>query len=112
MSSLSKLNTHSTYINDSDSDISTFINLETNSFPSFLMKKDIAMTSMEHLEEDSILPPYLEPEDHSPTYQKFNSNVFILSTRSQSGMKVNDDLIHSTLQYFPVVVSDNENNQI
>jgi hypothetical protein len=112
MSSLSKLNTHSTYNNDSDSDLSTFITSETNSFPSFLIKKDLAMTSMEYLEEDSIIPPYLDVEDLSPMYQRFNSNVVILSTRNQSGMKINADLINTTLQHFPVVIENKENNQI
>ena len=76
------------------------------------MKKDIAMTSMEYLEEDSILPAYLEYEEHSPTYQKFNTNVLIISTRNQSGLKVNDTLIHNALQCFPTVISDKENNQL
>lgn len=112
MSTLSKLNLNSINISDSDSEMSTFISSDTYSFPSFLIEKDLAMTSMEYLEEDSILPPYIETEDSSPsspTYRRFNSNVFLVSNRSQSGLEINDSLINNALQYIPMIIPNKDN---
>lgn len=108
MSSGLKFNTNSLDFSDCDSELSTFIMSDRKTFPSFLIEKDIAMSPIEFLEEDSLLESSCDHEDDSPNYHRINTNVVLISSRSQDGIVIDDALINGSLNVFPTIINENK----
>ena len=106
MSSDLKFNNNSLDFSDCDSELSTFIISDRKSFPSFLTDKDIAMSPIEFIEEDSLLESSCE--DDSPNYHRINTNVFLISSRSQDGIVIDDALINDSLNFFPTIINEHK----
>ena len=91
---------------DSEDDITLSFNKHIN-LHSFLNDKDLAMTSME-LNDDiyETLSIANTESDYSPRCERFNNNVYIISSRSKDGTQPSDTFINEVMS-FPLIVTAN-----
>jgi hypothetical protein len=88
-----------------EDDITLSFNKHLN-LNSFLNDKDIAMTSME-LDDDIYETSSISSFDcDSPRCERFNNNVYIISSRSKDGTQPSDTFINEAMS-FPLIVNAN-----
>ena len=74
---------------------------------SFLNDKNLAMTSMD-LDDDIYETSSISSYDYadSPRCERFNNNVYIISSRSKDGTQPSDTFINEAMS-FPLIVNAN-----
>jgi hypothetical protein len=74
---------------------------------SFLNDKDLAMTSID-LDDDVYDTSSISSYDYvdSPRCERFNNNVYIISSRSKDGTQPSDTFINEAMS-FPLIVDAN-----